>query len=95
MAYTTVTASASAPQIIATVAAPVTAITAGTLATRSLTIGGSTPDMIFYVNWPLLDTGLVIAGVWCDTAGTVKLRLYNPTGGDITPGAQTLKVIGF
>ncbi len=95
MAYTTITAGGAVPQIVTTVAAPVTAVTAGTLATRSLTIGGSTPDMVFYVNWPLLDTGLVIAAVWCDTAGTVKLRLHNPTGGDITPAAQTLKVIGF
>ena len=95
MAFTLMTAGGSVPQVVATVAAPVTALTTGTIADRSLTIGGATPDMTFYVNWPQQDTGLIIGGIWCETAGTVKLRLYNPTGGTITPAAQTLKVIGF
>lgn len=95
MAFTTISAGGSVPQIVTTVAAPVTALLTTVIADRSLTIGGATPDMTFYVNWPQLDAGLIIGGVWCETAGTVKLRLYNPTVSTITPGAQTLKVIGF
>ena len=95
MAFTLMTAGGSVPQIVATVAAPTTALLTTVIADRSLTIPGATPDMTFYVNWPQQDTGLIIGGVWCETAGTVKLRLYNPTGSTITPAAQTIKVIGF
>jgi len=28
-------------------------------------------------------------------AGTLKIRLYNPTGSTITPAAATLKILAF
>ena len=95
MAFTFFTVGSNQPQVVATVAAPVTQVANATLVVRSLTVGQSTPDMMFMVNWPNLDTGLILGLPWCSVAGTVSLPIYNPTGAPITPAAQTLKVIGF
>ena len=84
-----------APQLVTEVAAPVTALLTTVIADRSLTVGGSVPSMAFHVTWPAIDTGLLMLGAWCETAGTVKLRLYNPTGSTITPAAATLKILAF
>lgn len=85
----------SVPQFAALIAAPVTAIAATTLVVRSLTVPAATPDMTIVVNWPALDTGLLIGQATCDVAGTVKLSIYNVTGGSITPAAQTLHILGL
>ena len=85
-----------APQLVTTVAAPVTGLATTVVADRSLTVTGALPEMSFLVTWPALDAGLIMVGAaWCETAGTLKLRLYNPTGSTITPVAATLKVLGF
>ncbi len=93
MAY--VTAFSSVPQLVATVAAPVTDIATVTAVTRDLTVPGATPDMTFVINWPSLDAGLVLGGAWCAVAGTVKIRIYNVTNGTVTPAAATLHVLGL
>ena len=84
-----------APQLVTTVAAPVTALTTTVIADRSLTVPGAMPEYSYQVTWPAIDTGLLLITAWCEVAGTLKVRLYNPTGGTITPAAATLKIIGF
>lgn len=41
------------------------------------------------VKAPSLASGLGIVGCWCDTAGTVKVRLMNATGTPINDASQT------
>ena len=84
-----------APQLVTTVAAPETALLTTVIADRSLSVPGARPEYAYQVTWPAIDTGLLLITAWCETAGTLKIRLYNPTGGTITPAAATLKVIGF
>ena len=84
-----------APQLVTTVAAPVTALATTVVADRSLTVAGAMPEYAYQVTWPAIDAGLILVTAWCETAGTLKLRLYNPTGSTITPVAATLKIIGF
>lgn len=93
MAFSTITAGAAVPQITAVVPGPTSAILTTVQSDVSLTVGGVTPDMVVTVNWPNLDAGLILGGAWCAVAGTVKLRVYNPTGATITPAAQNLKVM--
>ena len=82
-------------QLVATAAAPTTALATTVIADRSITVPGALPEYAYHVTWPAIDTGLLIITAWCETAGTMKLRLYNPTGSTITPVAATLKIIGF
>jgi len=84
-----------APQLVTTVAAPVTALLTTVIADRSLTVAGALPEYSYHVTWPAIDTGLLLITAWCDVAGTLKIRLYNPTGSTITPAAATLKILAF
>lgn len=90
MAY--ISSFAAVPQLVTTVAAPVTQVAATTLVVRSLTVGGATPDMAFLIIWPSLDAGLILGQPYCATAGTVSLPIYNVTGSPVTPAAQTLTI---
>lgn len=80
----------SVPQLVANLTAPVTQIANATIVDRTIAVTGLTPDMICVINYPNLDTGLAIINVSCDTAGTLKIRFYNPTGSPITPAAATI-----
>lgn len=86
----------SVPQIVV---GPITAdpdnILAATVGTVSLTVPGSTPDMHFIVSAPSLEANLAVGGAYCTTAGTVVLRIVNPTVGAINPASQSFYVLGL
>ncbi len=70
-------------------------ILANTVGLLSLTVPGSTPDMHFVVTSSALDVGLAIGGAYCTTAGTVVVRLVNPTVGPINDVETSFYVLGL
>lgn len=86
----------SVPQIVV---GPITAdpasIPAASVALLSLTVPGSTPDMHFIVTAPSLVATVAIGGAYCTTAGTVVVRLINPTAAAIDPVSQSFYVLGL
>lgn len=68
-------------------------IAANTTADISLTMGSALPSHFFDVQAPSLESGLVLGQAWCETAGTVKVRLANVTASPINPASQTFKVL--
>ena len=66
-------------------------ITAGTVATFTITVKGALPDkqMAVQVAAP---SGIDASLIWCgyvSDVDTVTVRLYNPTGGGINPDEAT------
>jgi len=55
----------------------------------SVTWNKALPGHFFDVKIPTLASGLGIVGAWCDTAGTVKVRLMNATASPIDDTAKT------
>ena len=51
------------------------------------------PTHFIEVKAPSLVTGLGIVGCWCAVAGTVKVRLMNPTAAPIDDASQTWQFI--
>jgi len=86
----------SSPQLIS---GPITgdpgSVAAAAVGTVDLTVPGSTPDMHFIVTAPTLNVGLAIGGSYCTTAGTVVVRLINPTASPIDDASQSFYVIGL
>ncbi len=84
------------PQIVV---GPITAnpasIPAASVASLSLTVPGSTPDMHFIVTAPSLEATISLGSAACTTAGTVVVRLINPTAGAIDPASQSFYVLGL
>jgi hypothetical protein len=85
----------STPQLVAKVTTDVANITAASVSIVSFTVPGSTPGQFFVVAAPDLDTGLAIGDAFCDTAGTVKVRIINPTIGDVNPVSQDFYFLGL
>lgn len=78
----------------------VTAATIGTINTQTATdVTLDVPDWIDTTYAPVvtvasLDTGLVVGTAWVSAAGTVKVRIANISGGNVTPAATlTFKVV--
>ena len=51
------------------------------------------PTHFIQVKAPSLAANLGIVGCWCSTAGTVKVRLMNPTAAPINDASQTWQFI--
>lgn len=66
-------------------------LAAGASADESVTISGVAVNDRVILNPPTagLTAGLHITGVWVSAANTVKVRLYNSTGGAIDEAAGT------
>ena len=86
----------SSPQLIS---GPVTgdpaSVSAASVGTVSLTVPGALPDMHFIVTAPSLSANLAIGGSYCTTAGTVVVRLVNPTASPVDDASQSFYVIGL
>lgn len=83
------------PQLIATVTANPASVSAASVSAASLTVPGAKPDMHFIVTAPSLEANLAIGGAFCTTAGTVVVRIINPTASPIDPASQTFYILGL
>lgn len=64
-------------------------ITAGTVLAHTFSApGATTVNGGVVVNFPSLETNVCQVGARVTAAGTIEVRLYNPTGGDINPASQ-------
>lgn len=63
-------------------------ILAGNVNEESFTVAGVQPDHWIQVMAPSLESGLLLGQAWCDVAGTVKVRIGNPTVNPINPASQ-------
>jgi hypothetical protein len=70
-------------------------ILANTTLALSLTVPGAIPGQVFLVKADSLEANLAIGGAYCATAGTVVVRIVNPTVGAINPASQIFTVIGL
>ena len=85
----------SVPQIAVKVTKDVANILAATAPQISFTVPGSQPGMFFLVAAPDLETGLAIGDAHCAVAGTVIVRLINPTVGAIDAASQDFYFLGL
>lgn len=85
----------ASPQLVAKVTVDPASVGAASVSAQSLTVAGATPDMHFIVTAPSLDTNLAIGGSYCTTAGTVVVRIVNPTAAPIDPVSQTFYILGL
>jgi len=67
-------------------------VVSSTVSTQTFTMTGLDADGLVVVNAPSLETGLVIANAFVATTNVLTLQIWNPTGVDITPGAQYVLV---
>ena len=86
----------SVPQIVV---GPITidpdSVSGSSVGAQSLTVPGAQPGMHFIVTAPSLETTLAIGGAYCTTAGTVVVRIVNPTASPVDPASQSFYVIGL
>ena len=85
----------SAPQLVAKVIIDPDSVPGASVGAQSLTVAGATPDMHFIVTAPSLTANLAIGGAYCTTAGTVVVRIVNPTANPIDPASQTFYILGL
>lgn len=83
------------PQLVAKVTVDPDQVAGASVGAQSLTVPGSTPDMHFLVTAPSLETNLAVGGAYCTTAGTVVVRIVNPTANPINPASQTFYILGL
>ena len=86
---------ASVPQINVKVTQDPASVTAATVSAESFTVPGSQPGMWFLVSAPALEANLALGGAECTTAGTVVVRIANPTAGNIDPASQDFYFLGL
>jgi hypothetical protein len=85
----------SAPQLVWKGSVTPGSITNVTATKVSVTVPGSVPGMFFIVAAPDLENNLAIADAYCSAAGTVVVRVVNPTAAPIVGAAQIWYVIGL
>ena len=68
---------------------------ANSTTTYNITVPGALPEYSYVANFPFLDANLTIGGVTCTTAGTVIVRLGNPTASPITPTTQDFYIVSL
>jgi hypothetical protein len=86
---------ASTAQINVAVTVDPDSVTAATVGAQSVTVPGAQPGMWFVVSAPSLEANLAIGGAECTTAGTVVVRIVNPTAGNINPASQVFYILGL
>lgn len=67
-------------------------ITSGSVVDTDITVTGATTTMVPQVNAPSLENSLLMS-YFIPAADTLRIRLYNPTGGAINPASQTFYYI--
>lgn len=85
----------AAPQLVAKITLTPGSISLSNVTKVSVTVPGAVPGMFFVCAAPDLDDGLAICGAYCSTAGTVVVRVVNPTGGTIVSPSQVWYIIGL
>ena len=83
------------PQLVAKVTVVPGSITNVTATKVSATVPGATPGQFFIVAAPDLEANLAIADAYCSTAGTVVVRVVNPTASPIVGASQTWYFLGL
>lgn len=83
------------PQLVTKVTVDPASVGAASVSAQSLTVVGATPDMHYIVTAPSLEANLAIGGSYCTTAGTVVVRIINPTAAPIDPASQTFYILGL
>lgn len=80
----------------ATVSKDWTSTLAATVTLVSLTVPGAQTGMFYAVECKTLPANNALGQAFCDTAGTVKVEMINPTAGTINSGgAQVFEVVGW
>lgn len=71
-----------------------TTINAGVQTDLTITVGGALVGDKVLIDFTSggLDAGLIFGGAWVSASDTVKVRIYNPTGGNITPASVNWNV---
>ena len=91
-----ITATAITPSFVGEYAASAGTVNSQTATLISVTAGYAKPDMIFGVTpTAALAAGVAIGAAYCATKGTVVVPFINPTGGNVTVGDVTLRIVGF
>ncbi len=72
-------------------------IASGAIGNTDITgIPGLTTDMrVFACPQAQLGVGLVLNGAWCPADGTLRIALYNPTGGAVDLGSVNWAYFAF
>lgn len=86
---------ASTPQLVAQVTANIASVPAATAPIIDFTVPGAQPGMFFLVAAPSLETGLALGDAFCSTAGTVRVRVINPTIAAVDAASQVYYFIGL
>jgi len=68
-------------------------VSAGTESVSTITVTGVTTDDSIVVNKPTNDAGLDLVTAWASASGVVSVKFRNPSGGDISPGEETYKIV--
>jgi len=61
----------------------------------SVTVAEAAVEDHIVVHMPALEDNLALSHAWCAVAGTVKVRLSNPTSGGVNPASQTWTLMAF
>lgn len=85
----------SAPQLVTKVTGGPASMSPYSTTPISLTVAGAVPGMHFIITAPSLDADLAIGGAYCATAGTVVVRIVNPTAGTVALSSQTFYILGL
>ena len=70
-----------------------TAVTAGAESVQTFTVTGLTTTDIVTVNKPTNQAGLDLVHAWVSAADTLSIKYRNPSGGNITPTAETYRIL--
>ena len=90
-----ITCMSGSPQLAEEITAPAatTSILANTSQAISVTVPHIEPSHVPVIVAPSLEANLAIGSVYCTTAGTLVIRIINPTAGNLDMASQTLKLV--
>lgn len=91
-----ITAFSSTPQFIKEQSLTIPTVNTETGAFSSFTVTGLTPDMTVLLN-PTSDlpNGIGLGAYYVSAANTLKVQFINHTGGNLTGGAVTFKIMAL
>lgn len=69
------------------------AVTAGSESVQTFTVTGLRTTDNVSVNKPTNQSGLDLVHAWVSADDTISLKYRNPSGGDITPTAETYRIV--
>jgi hypothetical protein len=89
------TVGASLPQNVQEVTYDAASISNGVTTAFAITVPQAKTDQVYICDCPALETGLVILGASCKTAGAVTVWILNYTGAPIDADSHTYRFVAI